>query len=78
MDAHRRIRRAALALTLLAVAGGWVVPSQPLAPVAAPDNMTMAAGKIRANAKGLDRCQAPSHNQMEAFWTGTTWYWWGI
>lgn len=38
----------------------------------------LIAGQVRSDAKGLDSCQAPSHSQMAAFWSGSNWYWWGI
>ena len=37
-----------------------------------------AAGNVRSDAKGLDKCGAPSHPQMNAFYSGTDWFWWGI
>jgi Domain of unknown function (DUF1906) len=38
----------------------------------------VAAGQVRSDAKGLDKCNAPTHSQMDAFWSGTSWYWWAI
>ncbi|HET7305790.1 MAG TPA: glycoside hydrolase domain-containing protein [Segeticoccus sp.] len=45
----------------------------------APEQLQLTAGsQVRGDAKGADRCQAPSHTQMAAWWSGTPFWWWGV
>ena len=65
----------ALIVAALLLAVTPVVQSDP---PTSPQVRLVAAGQYRSEARGLDSCNAPTHSQMEAFWSDSPWWWWGI
>ena len=66
------MRRATMRRLLIALAGCLILVPTYAGPSDAGD------GTVRMTRKGLDRCQAPTHEKMRDFYFGTQWYWWGV
>lgn len=61
-----------VAATLLVVAAAVAVPTSP-GSAATGDGSSHTYQRL-----GLDTCNAPTHTEMAAFWSGSPYWWWGI